>query len=438
MTLIKTSTALPQSEDSLFDFIQKAAVIGTWEVDLKSNILTWSEETKNIHEVSSDYIPNVETSLSYYKEGYSRDTITKLFTDSIEKHESFDTELQIITAKGNEKWVRSIGQPIFENGECVKVQGLFQDIDEKTKNSKKLAFKEEQLRRTFDHAVVGMAILDLKGNWLKINKSLCDTLGYSREELMETPFVDITYPEDKKIGYKGVNDMVNGTINHFETEIRYISKKGDIVWTLVSSTLVKNDKGEPQHFVVQINDLTDIKKSSSKVEQLLETTENQNKRLLNFAHIVSHNLRSHYGNLDMLLDIMKMDMPETTKNEIFPLIKEAVNHLGETVENLNEVAAINVKNDIELEPINLLDIFNKAFKSISAQIIESKTKICMDIDADIYVKGIPAYLDSIILNFLTNAIKYKKADEPAKIEVYAFAKKNKIVLQIKDLSLIHI
>lgn len=429
------SSFLQESKSSLLDFIQRYALIGTWEYDIKSDGLYWSNQTKQIHEVEDDFIPNVEIGISFYKVGYSRDTITKLFTNCIENHQSFDVELQIVTANGEDKWVRAIGKAIVKNKECVKVQGLFQDIDEKTKTAKILAQKEDQLRRTFDDALIGMAIVDLEGNWVHVNKSLCKTFGYTKEELKSKTFMDLTHPEDAKKGQKAIIDMLNGRINNFETEKRYINKNGDVIWSLLSASVVRDNNGKPLHFVAQINDLTSIKASTQKISQLLATTEKQNKRLLNFAHIVSHNLRSHYSNLDMLLDITRMDHPESTDNQIFPLVEKAVGQLGETVENLNEVAVINIQNELEIESINLLKSITKVYDSISALILKSKTEVIINVGAHLNIKGFTAYLDSIILNFITNAIKYKKPLEHAKIELNAHIKNEFIILEVKDYGL---
>ncbi|MDN3492930.1 PAS domain-containing sensor histidine kinase [Winogradskyella bathintestinalis] len=427
-----TEAKLPISKElSLLNFIQKHAAIGTWEYYPVLEVGYWSDQTKKIYEVPLDYEPTLESGLSFYK-GDNFKMITKVFTDCIEKHQDYDIEIQIVTATGKTKWVRAIGKPIIKEEKCVKIEGLFQDIDEKTKISKALAFKREQLSRTFETALIGMAIVDLEGHWIDVNKSLCKTFGYTKDEIKELTFMDVTHPDDLNKGYKAMMSMLSGKLDFYETEKRYISKSGETIWAQLSTSVVRDDRGQPQHFVAQINDLTRIKKSSIKISQLLTTTEDQNKRLLNFAHIVSHNLRSHYGNLDMLLDIVKMDLPETTENDIFPLIEQAVGQLGETVENLNQVAAINIQNDITTEPLNLLDNLNKALSNISAIIIESKSTVSVDINPDIMVQGIPAYLDSILLNFLTNAIKYKKPNEAAKIELHASIKNDFVVLEIKD------
>ncbi|MDO1501458.1 PAS domain S-box protein [Winogradskyella maritima] len=432
MQATKSIPIRQKHDNMLLEFIQEQASIGTWHFDVLNSDLQWSSQVKKIHEVPDNYVPDVSTAINFYKKGYSRNKITQLFTESLEEFKPYDVELQIVTAKGNKRWVRAIGKPVVVNNECVKVQGLFQDIDEKTKRAEVLAIKESELRRTFNDALIGMALVDLDGNWLKVNKSICHMLGYTKKELKSMTFMDITHPDDLMKGYRAMFDMVSGKRNHFETEKRYIHKNGHIVWTLLSVSLVRKNNGKPLHFLAQVNDLTQLKNSSKKVLQLLETTEKQNKRLLNFAHIVSHNLRSHYSNLDMLLDIAQVDLPELKKHHLFTMMSDAINHLGETVENLNDVAAINMKRDIRLEPISLLDTFTSVLSSISGLILESKATVCANIDPKLKVIGIPAYLDSIMLNFLTNAVKYKKPDGIANIEVKASEADEFILIEFKD------
>lgn len=422
----------PQPVVAYLDFIQTHASIGTWEVDLKLSSVFWSSETKKIHGVPLNFDPDVETGINFYKKGYSRNTIEKVFTDCIEKFEKYDVELQIITADGKEKWVRAIGNPVIENNECIKVVGLFQDIDEKTKNSKELAQKEQQFRKTFDHSLVGMVALSITYDVINVNRSLCDMLGYTKKEFLKLNIVDITYPKDKNKGDQAAIDLIEGKIDSFKIDKRYIHKNGKTIWTTFSSTIVKDKNGLPLHFIAQINDLTQIKENSNKIKKLLDTTEDQNRRLSNFAHIVSHNLRSHSSNLSMLLEITKMEMPELTRNEIFPLFEHAVALLGETVENLTEVASIKTKTEEKTISINLLESINRASGTISALIRESNTSLTVDINSEIFVKAIPAYLDSIILNVLTNAIKYKKPQDSPQIKIEASIKKNYTILKIKD------
>ncbi|MCX7958325.1 MAG: PAS domain S-box protein [Deltaproteobacteria bacterium] len=108
----------------------RLAKVGGWEKDLKTHEDIWSDITKEIHEVEKDFIPDMEKGINFYKEGEDREKIIKVVTHTIETGEPFDVELRIITAKGREKWVRAIGNAVFENGKCRKLFGAFQDIDE--------------------------------------------------------------------------------------------------------------------------------------------------------------------------------------------------------------------------------------------------------------------------------------------------------------------
>ncbi len=114
----------------LEDLLKKAnslARIGGWEIDLTKGTMYWSDITKEIHEVDEDFKPDLESGLSFYKEGDSRDYITKKVKDAIDRGMSWDVELQIVTARGNEKWIRSIGEAEIKGHKCIRVYGSFQD-----------------------------------------------------------------------------------------------------------------------------------------------------------------------------------------------------------------------------------------------------------------------------------------------------------------------
>jgi len=432
ITETKNKELLLIKYENLLNKTNEVASIGTWEVDLVDMKITWSEVTRNIHEVKAGYTPNIETAINFYKEGSHRDKIAVLFNKCISEGTRFDDEFIIVTQNNKEKWVRSIGIPVFEKGLCVKVYGVFQDIDEKTKTIKKLADTEEKFRKTFDFAGNGMALVGMDTTWLRVNQSLCNMLGYTREEFLKLKYPDFTHPEDLKNDEILLKEALKGNLDDYEIEKRYLHKNGKIVWTILTVSIVRDDSGNPIHFVSQMSDISKIKKAEKKVKDLLEITKDQNDRLLNFAHIVSHNLRSHSGNLEMLLDLMEVDTPDVAANELFPLLKEAVGQLDETVQNLNEVAVLNTKTELNLVNLNLSDFINKAITSIKSLVLDHSVDIENTVDEAIKVSAIPAYLDSIILNFLTNAIKYQSTDRFPIIKVSAIYKEDYVVLSIED------
>ncbi|WP_394202760.1 PAS domain S-box protein [Marinagarivorans algicola] len=119
------------NQQKLFEKMSFHGRIGAWEVNLETGEVFWSSMTKAIHEVADDYTPNIETSINFYKEGESRETIKKVVSECIEKGQSWNLELQIITLNGRELWVAATGQAEFDNGRCIRLMGSFQDINDR-------------------------------------------------------------------------------------------------------------------------------------------------------------------------------------------------------------------------------------------------------------------------------------------------------------------
>ncbi|WP_339705282.1 PAS domain-containing protein [Algoriphagus aquimarinus] len=142
------------------------ARVGGWEVDLVNNAIYWTEITKEIHEVSPDFNPDLVTSINFYKEGESRNKITKLVSKALETGEGFDVELQIITAQDREVWVRAIGQAEFENNKCIRLYGTFQDID-KSKKAEELIIRQNQFKQL---------IAEISGEFVKSDFSTTDAV----------------------------------------------------------------------------------------------------------------------------------------------------------------------------------------------------------------------------------------------------------------------
>lgn len=409
----------------LLEKSNEAAGIGSWDVDLLEKNIQWDSVVREIHEVPENFEPNFTNVAEFYPLGENRNLINAANKGAIEHQKTYDVDLQIITQSGKQKWVRAIGIPEFRDGVCIRLFGLFQDIDARIKATKALALEEEQFRQTFKFAPNGMALVALDGTWLKVNKTICDMLGYSKKELLQKTFQDITHPADLQKDLNQLHNLLDNKIDSYQIEKRYFTKTGKIVWANLSVALVKSDQGEPIHFVSQIEDITQKK-------ALMEQISYQNERLLNFAYIVSHNLRSHSANMVMTLDLMKMERPESTDNEYFPLLKKATESLQETVKHLNDVVNINTRKTDDIGTLKLNDFIQSAKDNINALLLQANGEITDEIKESFYVKGFPAYLESVILNFLTNAIKYRSLKRKLSIKLRAHETAENVILEIVD------
>jgi diguanylate cyclase (GGDEF)-like protein/PAS domain S-box-containing protein len=116
---------------------------------------------------------------------------------------------------------------------------------------------EERFRSAFDHAAIGMALVALDGSWLQVNETVCRIVGYSAEELLATDFQSITHPDDLDADLAHALQLVAGQIPDYKMVKRYLHKQGDIVWILLSVSLVRDDAGVPLYFISQIQDITE-------------------------------------------------------------------------------------------------------------------------------------------------------------------------------------
>ncbi|MBE9227501.1 PAS domain S-box protein [Phormidium sp. LEGE 05292] len=124
---------------------------------------------------------------------------------------------------------------------------------------------EARFRNAFDYAAIGMAIVGLEGQWLKVNRSICEIVGYSEPELLKTSFQAITHPDDLEKDLNLMQQLLAGEIRYYHLEKRYIHKLGYTVWILLSGSLVRDALGKPLHFIAQIQDITERKLAEEKL-----------------------------------------------------------------------------------------------------------------------------------------------------------------------------
>lgn len=290
----------------------------------------------------------------------------------------------------------------------------------------------DSLEKIFNNTYNGIAILTLDGDWIKVNDSICELFGYTRHELFNMNIENIIYREDFGVHEKKYDKLMQGKIDRYRVQQRYFHKDGSIIWVLISVSLINNKDGTPSNMIWQFSNVTGRKRNQDKLKMMLKVVREQNDRLTSFANIVTHNLRSHSGNLSTLTDFLEEDFNVLIENENFDLLKKAVGNLEETVSHLTEIAKIKEVDQNQIEVLNLYDYVEKAIYNITAIAKNTGTTIVNYIDEDLCVKGIPAYLDSIILNFLTNAIKYRSEKRLPKIRLTASVQDDYVIFKVGD------
>ena len=137
----------------------------------------------------------------------------------------------------------------------------------------RLAESEARFRATFEQAAVGIAHVSADGNFLRINKRLCEIMGYGQEEMLQLTFRDITPAEDLDADIQQLNRLVTREIDTLTKEKTYLRKDGTLFWALVTVSLVQDEQGQPQWFMAVVSDISQRKEAQIALENMREYTD---------------------------------------------------------------------------------------------------------------------------------------------------------------------
>ncbi|MCJ7758857.1 MAG: PAS domain S-box protein, partial [Gillisia sp.] len=292
---------------------------------------------------------------------------------------------------------------------------------------------ELKFRTIFDQAAIGIARLDsISGKILETNVKFGELLGYTAEELTRFDYMQLTHPEDIQEDYNNMQRINSGEICEYTINKRIIKKNGDIGWVKFTvSTLWKKWLGPEEH-VALIEDITEKRLSELNLNKSYQMVMDQNKRLLNFSFIVSHNLRSHSSNIQAILNLYELAESEDEKESYVQLLSKVGVALDQTLFDLNEVVSVQANTDLIVEPLLVSDYLKITLDLLQVQIQKKKAIIRQEIPEEMLVNFNPAYMESVLLNFLSNALRYSDHQRTPEILISGTRENENWVLEISD------
>lgn len=408
------------------------AKIGIWEYDVATNTRVWDSNMYSLFGIKKNRKLSADPMGHFIHEDEREEMVEKLKL-ALEGKIKFDFNYRILRPDGQVKHFNSKATiKRNSNGEPLTVIGTCTDITDLRTTQLQLQRNEESFAGAFESSSIGMALVNLSGKWLQVNNSICKSLGYSREELLKLSFRDITHTDDLKKGMDEMYELIKGNRETFQLNKRYIHKKGYVVHAFLTVTRVANIEGKTSHFIAQVVDMTQMVTNKEKLGEVLKLTREQNLSLLNFAHIVSHNLRSHSGNIAMLSDFLKKEKASKEVTELTTMLQSASLGLAETISHLNDVVQVRTTTEEKMTSTSLEKSILGTMRNIEAQINEVNPLIKIDIQKEHLVNVVPAYLDSIFLNLFTNALKYCSTKRRLEIEVTSKILNNEVIVKFRD------
>ncbi len=378
--------------------------------------------------------------------GYTRKELKSLTFQNITHPEDLSSDLELLNEliKGTRKSYTMEKRYIHKNGDIVWIHlavamvadefgqpihfiSQVKDITHEKKLNEKLYQERELLKSIIHNIPVNVSVKNFEGEKILINNTedlytKLNTGNYSLKTIQD--YISVSNKEDQKVINKGKSII--------DKELKFVDENGQENVYLFSKIPLR-DRQKDIIGIIDLNyNITNIKKNEKELKKLVNVTSSQNKRLLNFAHIVSHNLRSHSTNISSLLKLYHEETDKQTKNEMFRLIKQASDNLNKTILNLNEIVVINSATTEDKVPINLLNETNETLLSVKTLIKEKDAIVKVNIPESIYLKTIPAYIESILLNLVTNSLKYSSKERKPLVIISAKKQKKHTKITIKD------
>ena len=273
---------------------------------------------------------------------------------------------------------------------------LLEEIAERKRTEAALRESEDRFRATFEQAAVGIAHVSVEGRFLRVNDRLCEITSYSRDELLQRTFMELTAPEDRSSSDGARRAMLAGGQGVWSSEKRYLRKNGEKFWISLVTSLLRDDSGAPRYFIAVFMDITDRKaledqlRQSQKLEAIGRLAGGVSHDFNNLLTIVS-------GYSELILAMPELQEPV---REFASAIREA----GERATALTR-QLLGFSRQTILQP-RILDLNHavtdagKLLRRLIGEDIVLTTVLAADPSR---VKVDPSHLDQVLMNLAVNA-----------------------------------
>lgn len=304
-----------------------------------------------------------------------------------------------------------------EDGKVVLA--AIRDITERKKLESIKKEKEEEFRAIFNQAYIGIAKVSLTGQFIDCNERLTEILGYSNEELQLKRFHDITHPQDIVPSEDYRQKLLNGEINNFSFEKRYLTKNGNTIHANITTSLVKNANNEPNYFVTVFDDVTEERLANEIIRKSLYEKELLIKEI---HHRVKNNMQLIMSYMNLYSYKVENDMVKSALKECKNLI-QTMALVHESLYKTDDFANMNFTDYVD----RLCDFFLESMDENKVILIDKKLdKTTLSVD-----KAVTCGL--IINELLTNTFKHAfPGDRDGKIYIEMHTSDKEIEIIIRD------
>ena len=347
---------------------------------------------------------------------------------ALESQQAVNTEYSLRIGE-REVWFAGSVSPMLED----RVLFVARDITEQKWAREALREAEELFRSAFDDAPVGVSVSSLDGHYLRVNRALCDILGYSEEELRSTTFQALTYPEDYEASMAYVDRLLAGEMGRYSLEKRYVRADGRPVWVSLSVSLVRDPDGLPLYYVAQVQDITERKRAEESLQEANRRLEELAALRADFTAMVAHEIGSPLASVRGFLEVLATgELGPAEQADVLAKVRGEINRLSTLVADVRSAATIE-RDDFALLPrqTSVDELFEDATRFAETlpgdhALITSRVETDGRVWADRYRIG------QVLRNLLSNAAKYSPEGAPIELRTVPGETPGRIRIEVAD------
>ena len=347
----------------------------------------------------------------------------------------WDFEFRVLLPEKGLRWLKVSSKPELYPDGNIAFYGRISDITDLKYQEIKLKVSEERFKFALEASTAGVWDWDITTNKVFYSSQSMKILEQESLDIFDNPerWDEIVHPDDLEKYYSEIQDHFDNKIPFYENYHRVLTSSGNYKWILDRGKVIERDEdGKPLRVIGTHTDISAQKEKELELVRTMELYSQQNSRLLNFSHIVSHNLNTQAGNIKSILDLIDDDDNLENNKEMLVHLRTVSNDLNETIANLTQLVLIQSNSNIPIKSLDLNFYLEKTLDLINNFKNQNQVTIINEIPDDVFVDFNPAYLESVLLNFTTNAIKYSNPNKPVEIK-YSYSLENgKKTLTISD------
>lgn len=399
-----------EEKEKYFRTLLNNAVNGIIIIDSRGSIETFNHTAEKIFGYTSDEMIGKNVSiLANEKDRRQHDAYITNYTKTKKpKIIGSNREVEGVRKDGSSFPMRLGISEINLDGRTVYM-GMINDLTEEKEQEKKLYEIKERYRKTFYQAPIGIINTDLNYKFINVNKSLCNLLGYTEEELLKMNFKSISVPDDLDASKDKIKLMDEDKIPFFSIEKRYLKKNGEIIWTKTTVSPLKKMSGEISGNIVIIENITEQKKYELKLKRAKEKAEEANRAKSRFLANMSHEIRTPMNAIIGFSEILSKQIKDETLVDFLSSIQSSSKTLLNLINDILDLSKIESgKMHLNYEVHNIKLLVEEVVEMFKAKAREKNVQMRIVVS-----ENIPSalYLDElrikqVLINLISNALKF--------------------------------